>query len=207
MTSTNLTRNPHTVVAITICSPDGRKETFHVYKDFICYYSPFFRAAFNSPFREGQTQTMEFTDTHPVIFGLFVLWLYSQDLDGYNDKPELAPNLVKLWILADIALIPRLQNHITRILCEHLNEWCPGPKTILTVYAKTAPDSVMRKLLIKLYALRSLNSEFPATTVGLHEEIIYDVAVCLKNVYHLYRTGRTPRMLPQDYYVSEKSGP
>jgi BTB/POZ domain len=201
---TNLSRNPHTVVAITVCSPDGGKETFEVYKDFICYYSPFFRAAFNGPFKEGQTQTMEFTDTHPVIFGLFVLWLYSQGLDGYHENPELAPNLVKLWILADTALIPQLQNDITRILCGYSPGWCPAPKTILTVYAKTGPDSAMRKLVIRSYAFHSPNSEFPATTVGLYEEIVFDIAVCLKNILHLCRTGRNSRIRPQDYYVSEK---
>jgi hypothetical protein len=149
---------------------------------------------------------MEFTDTEPIIFGLFVLWLYTQDLDGYYENPELALNLVKLWILADIALIPRLQNHIVGILCGYSKEWCPSPKTILTVYAKTCPGSALRKLVIKAYALRSSNDEFPAITVGLHEEIIFDVAVCLKILYHLRRTGRALRVLPQDYYLSEKAG-
>lgn len=176
-----------------------------MHKDFICYYSPFFRAAFNSPFIEGQTQTMEFTDTNPYIFGLFVRWIYSQDLKGCQENPELAPYLVELWILADIALIPQLQNHIMRILCGYSKEWCPGSKTLLTVYAKTGPDSQTRKLVIKSYALRSPSNEFP-TTVGLHEKIIFDVAVCLKNHLNLYRAGCNARILAQDYYVSENAG-
>ena len=146
---------------------------------------------------------MEFTDTHPVIFGLFVRWLYSQDLGGSYGIPE---NLVKLMILADTALIPQLQNHIMRTLCVDSGQWCPDPKTILTVYAKTGPDSVMRKLVIKSYALRCPNNEFPTAIVRLHEKIISDIAVCLKSILHLCRTSHNSRILPQDYYVSENAG-
>lgn len=47
-----------------------------VQKTVICYYSPFFAAAFNSSFVEGNTESMDLDDVEPDVFALLVSWLY-----------------------------------------------------------------------------------------------------------------------------------
>ncbi|TVY59622.1 hypothetical protein LSUE1_G009221 [Lachnellula suecica] len=66
-----------TMVTVNV-SNDQDKDKFLVHKDFICHYSPFFDAAFNGNFEEGERQEMDFPGTKPVVFGIFVEWLYSQ---------------------------------------------------------------------------------------------------------------------------------
>ncbi len=61
-------------------------EDFIVHKDFICHYSPFFAAAFNGSFIEGQTQTMTFNDVHSVPFGVLVNWIYTQTITDEKGK-------------------------------------------------------------------------------------------------------------------------
>ncbi|TVY41599.1 hypothetical protein LOCC1_G007765 [Lachnellula occidentalis] len=63
---------------------DDKIKTFVVHKEFACHYSPVLKAAFNSDFIEGQTQTYVLEDIGPYgieTFTLFVKWLYTQKLD------------------------------------------------------------------------------------------------------------------------------
>lgn len=53
------------------------------------------RAAFNSSFIEGQTQTYRLEDIDPAAFRLFVQWLYSQKIDLYIDEASAADALCK----------------------------------------------------------------------------------------------------------------
>lgn len=69
----------------------GSEEPFLVHKEFVCYYSPALRAAFNSSFVEGQTQTYRLEDISTNAFRLFVQWLYSQKMDlhvGIDSVPD-----------------------------------------------------------------------------------------------------------------------
>lgn len=49
-----------------------------VQKSFLCHYSPFFNAAFNGRFIEGETQEMTLEDVETDIFDLLVRWVYEQ---------------------------------------------------------------------------------------------------------------------------------
>jgi BTB/POZ domain len=103
------------MVTITVTSkrqqidqPDGLSEAaqerkFLIHKDFICYYSGFFAAAFNRSLMEGQSQTMTLDDIDPKTFGLLVDWLYIQRVEAeVIDLPILA----RLWIMDDRFLMP-----------------------------------------------------------------------------------------------------
>ncbi len=49
-------------------------------KSLICCYSPFFDAAFNGQFVEGETQSMILEDVESEIFALLVRWLYENQI-------------------------------------------------------------------------------------------------------------------------------
>jgi hypothetical protein len=88
-------------------SETTQEQTFLIHKDFICYYSEFFAAAFNGKFKEGQTQSMNLDDIDPDAFALLVDWLYTQRVE--SDGGDL-PTLARLWIMGGRFLMPAVQN-------------------------------------------------------------------------------------------------
>lgn len=104
----------HQVASISCDFPNPLVYKFVLHKAFICYYSPFFSAAFNGKFEEGNTQKMELNDVDPKVFGILANWLYSQEV---TDAEKKTPDLVtcaKLWILGDRFLMRKLQNDAMR---------------------------------------------------------------------------------------------
>ena len=113
---------------------------------------------------------------------------------------------MNLWILAEIAIIPRLQNQIVRALCDYPIEWCPSPKTLLMIYERTSSGSPLRKIAIKAYVLRSPANKFQMMTTELPEAIKFDIAICLKLSLDSRRDCHGTRILPREFYVPEGGG-
>lgn len=97
----------------------SQEHKFLIHKDFICYHSPFFAAAFNGPFQEGTTQTMKLEDVEANVFGILVDWVYTQEVADKSKKLDLA-TYAKLWILADRFLMRRMQNDVMKKVHELL---------------------------------------------------------------------------------------
>jgi len=93
-----------------------------VHKNFITHYSPYFDAAFNGNFAEGQSQKLDLEDTEPHVFGTFVNWLYSQNIENAEGEIPDDSTLVNLWLLADKCLVPKLQNQVIRNLDRRAKE-------------------------------------------------------------------------------------
>ncbi|KAK0112498.1 hypothetical protein ONS96_001734 [Cadophora gregata f. sp. sojae] len=79
---------PQEIVKVTVhTGPEGvvdddqtHHQTFPLHKGHVCHYSPFFDAAFNGNFAEGESQEVELHEVPPAIFGIFANWLYTQDI-------------------------------------------------------------------------------------------------------------------------------
>jgi hypothetical protein len=97
---------------------------FIIHKDFLCFYSPFFASAFNGPYKEGRTQTMNLSDIDLEAFGMFVYWLYQRKLPTHTvdfEDVDLV-HLANLWILGDRFLITSLQNNAAARIHTIINE-------------------------------------------------------------------------------------
>lgn len=123
-----LTASSNSTHVVTLIAKDNDIETkFVVHKDFACHYCPIFRAAFNSDFLEGQTQTYTLSDTTATTMRFLVEWIYTQSLtitqfeNKKSDRTETM-TLVQLWVLADKLLIPKLQNFVMRKLVQLRDE-------------------------------------------------------------------------------------
>ena len=98
-----INRNPAELVTLEV-GPEKKK--FIVHKEFACHYFPVLKAAFNSEFIEGQTQTYVLEEVTEPVARLLVDWLYTQKLDicrYENDHPkrvEEGLSLCRLWVLA-----------------------------------------------------------------------------------------------------------
>jgi hypothetical protein len=70
---------------VTVTAGRGAEsQTFKIYKETLCYHSPFFATAFNGSFLEGQTQVMELDDVEGTTFGLLVAWLYTKTISDQD---------------------------------------------------------------------------------------------------------------------------
>ena len=113
------------------------RKAFRVHKEVACLYSPVLKAAFNSNFIEGQTQTYTLEGFDDSAFQLVVQWMYRQSITPPATEEETTSirdmdrsarttrdseilrkivryprDLVSTWLTADYLQIPRLQNYI-----------------------------------------------------------------------------------------------
>lgn len=142
-------------------SLDEAEDTFAVHKNFICFYSPYFKAAFNGSFEEGESQTLNLEDASPSAFAIFVNWLYTQRIEEPNSDKLTMSNLLELWLLADRILIPRLQNETLAILNKARYEHYSGGK-FKRVYDNTHEGSPLREYLVSLAGTKcGANIKYP----------------------------------------------
>ena len=158
-----------------------------VHKEFAVYHSPVLKAAFNSDFIEGQTQTYTLKEPSEITGRLLVHWLYFQQLDiidhddwelnGDSDE-DLA--LMQLWILADKLIIPRLQNEVTRKMHQlALDEKYVPRNSLPYLYENTPKDSLLRRFVVDLCACYMK----PETYSEEHEEFPKEMLLELAVVY------------------------
>ena len=97
-----------------LVGPEESTTEFEVHKEFVSYYSPVLDAAFNGGFQEEETKTYRLEDTTAGAFRYFLHWIYGQnlELDEKSSISTKAHHLVRLWVLADFLVIPRLQNAV-----------------------------------------------------------------------------------------------
>src|SRR5436190_21661889 len=75
-------------------SRGSQSRTFVIHEDLLCRHSPYFNAAFHGKFEESRTRSLDYPDTDPTVFGIFVQWLYTQQVEGHSAKL-----LTELWVL------------------------------------------------------------------------------------------------------------
>lgn len=129
-------------------SLDNESDEFLIHKSFICFYSPYFAAAFNGPFKEGESQTSELEDVCPIAFGLFVSWLYSQRVEYINGNILMREEPLELLLLAERLLIPRLQNETITLLAKDAFPKSPISKKFGRLYENTVEGSPLRRFFI-----------------------------------------------------------
>ncbi|TVY34854.1 hypothetical protein LSUB1_G005410, partial [Lachnellula subtilissima] len=170
--------NPTELVTLEV-GPEKKK--FILHKEFACHYSPVLKAAFNSEFVEGQTQTYVLEEVTEPVARLLVDWLYTQQLDicryekGHPKKSEEGLSLCRLW--PDKLLLPGLQNLIVRTF-EEINQETMVTSTscIRYVYENTCEGSPLRKLLLHQCACYTCHTVFRRKQRQFPKEFFVDLA-------------------------------
>ncbi|KAL3424070.1 BTB/POZ domain-containing protein [Phlyctema vagabunda] len=107
---------------------ESNNRTFIIHKEYICFYSPFFDAAFNGKFKEAENQSISLEDVDLAVFGLLVHWVYYQKFDLPRVEGKEGKfcadyeKLAELWILAQRTLMSALQNHVIDIIFDSLSK-------------------------------------------------------------------------------------
>jgi hypothetical protein len=107
--------------------------------------------------------TME--DVEGEVFGCMVHWFYTQKDETQSDGTRVddLPKFVKLWILAERCILPRLQNAALTNIYNHLNNiFTPLPtgdtipdafkQVIDIIFSSAEQYDIMRKLLVDVCA-------------------------------------------------------
>ena len=176
---------------------------FAVHKEFACYYSPVFKAAFNSKFMEGITQTYRLSDFDENVVHLLVEWIYLQDIHTSASGDNYS-NVIELWVLGDRLCIPRLQNKSIEWLRKMDREAKNGTRYMTTnlenLYNKTRSGSLLRKFAvaqcaehIKPDTIRAKHELFP-------KEFILDYASYIYTKLSVFRSVSW-NVSTQDYYI------
>lgn len=200
--------NPQTMVTIHVKNENATKEqSFIVHKEFICYYSPFFDAAFNGSFIEGASQALDLEDVEPAIFALLVGWIYSQTVppqDAYIPRSALCA----LWVLADRLLIPKLQNEVIvalDIASTHFTSARPTGAASTWVYQKTTSRSPLRRYLTHLVAAAPPNSKEPKLELYPTELLIDVIRFMRENDFKSISCAKFTEEQLKQFFVKEDS--
>ncbi|KAK6005766.1 hypothetical protein QM012_007408 [Aureobasidium pullulans] len=131
----------------------NQEKAYILHKDLLCFYSDYFRAAFDGPFREAAERKLRLPDVEESVFERVQLWLYTRNLQLPTDETEIFEILIDLWIFGDQHQIPLLQN---RVMDEFFDR-CEAADSIASyliekVYAKTLAGSPLRKAFIEVVA-------------------------------------------------------
>lgn len=183
---------------------------FKVHKGFAVHYSPVFKSAFNSSFKEGRTQTYELEDTTKGAVQLLVEWIYTQklDLNGLEDEKTWDAQcmcLANLWVLADKLLMRSLQNSAMgklETLCAR-HHWIPV--VILNyVYDNTQKKSQLRRFLLYKCALKLDAENYTRFPEEFPKEMLLELAVYLiEAMDDLPDRSKFPKFKISDYEVPE----
>ncbi|KAH7333112.1 hypothetical protein BKA65DRAFT_40143 [Rhexocercosporidium sp. MPI-PUGE-AT-0058] len=145
--------NVHTCSDGTIDNDETHHQSFPIHKNHICHYSAFFDAAFNGNFAEAESQEVQLYEVMPETFGIFVNWLYTQEIMSEDGEAPDIRSLVHLWLLADRILVPSLQNQaidlIEQTRQQKGNDRLPS-ELFPIIYENTNADSALRLYVVRV---------------------------------------------------------
>ncbi|KAI4729861.1 hypothetical protein E4T49_02313 [Aureobasidium sp. EXF-10728] len=129
------------------------RKTYTLHKDLLCFYSDYFRTAFNGSFREALERKIELPDVEITLFEESQVWLYTRNLPDFASICSYFAFLVEMWIFGGRYQIPLLQNQVMdKMLTESNKSSSFAPSVVRRVYAKTLVGSPLRKACIEIVA-------------------------------------------------------
>ncbi len=126
------------------------RKTYKVHKKFLIDRSQFFKVALTGHFIEAEMQSIDLEDIDHQVFDVFVQWVYTSDIQKQGGKLPRGDLLIKLWVLADRLIAPKLQNMaICAIEHKAMNEdQVVRTDQLQYIYENTVPGSQLRRLIV-----------------------------------------------------------
>ncbi|KAL2027397.1 hypothetical protein VTO58DRAFT_111488 [Aureobasidium pullulans] len=129
----------------------SKKKSYSLHKGLLCFYSDYFRAAFNGSFKEATDGKIELMDVEPEVFDIFQVWLYSRRLQAPADSVLYFSTLGQLWVFGDKHQIPLLQNEVMdEIFAKEAKLKVFHTKLVNLAYEHTPVGSPLRKAVIEI---------------------------------------------------------
>jgi hypothetical protein len=161
-------------------------KTWSLPKSLISHYSPFLKAACLRDFKERRENQIQLPDDDPVVFALFVEWMYygeyaiapfSLPLRVGNDNVSVH---AKCWVLGDKLLCTEFKNHVmSRLYAQHNAKiFSRAISTLDVQYAcdNSAEDSKLRKWYVDFVATNFGKQDRVLGTVDEWDQVILSFA-------------------------------
>ncbi|TVY44551.1 hypothetical protein LOCC1_G003357 [Lachnellula occidentalis] len=194
---------PQDTVTIYVRAKESMSfQKYIIHKNFICYYSGYFDATFNSSIKEEEeTQEVWLEDTSPSdVFGVFVNWMYTQKLITSEGSPLfMFWSYVALWTFAETRIIPMLQNQALRELDPLRAKYgtCQ-PWAYRFAYKNTKKGSPLRRYLVDTWDNRKIKytDDYP-------QELLLDIVNSIES-RGVKQRGRLSEAELAKYFVDEE---
>jgi len=149
-----------------------------VHKHLICFYSPYFDAAFNGTFKEGEVGALELAKVTKSSFRSFLDWLYFGRLPEYilyhdesgddqsigkketgedGGNPYYPMSAYKLYVFADRYNVPELRKdlmEVIRSVWKAEGEYYPSNEETTWLFNALPESSALCTFMVDLYAYR-----------------------------------------------------
>ena len=139
--------------------------TYPVHESLICASSDFFQTARKPEWSEGNPGVVDLSDEKPDIFEVYLHWLYFKTLSTVQDQPPTSNpeylELAQCYVLGEKLLDVKFKNAVIDAMIDVLvnqpedDVFIPGPSTIKTIYEGTMEGSLVRTLLVDIWAARA----------------------------------------------------
>jgi hypothetical protein len=205
-------------------SEDETEKPLSLHKQVACYYSPVFKAAFNSKFKEGVTQTYKLEDAtqravrlliHVSTASLLTQKVVTADAKSgctseNSTSQKLSPIKPKHQSINFSSnfgsYIPSLQNDVIQEL-EKLRAFhkTTSTKCLHYVYDKTGPGSPLRRLFVHWCAFNVASDWFKKKPGHFPQEMLIDLVQLLsESSEEDWKTRMRERRDMADFEVEEK---
>ncbi|XTI89530.1 hypothetical protein V2W45_1241817 [Cenococcum geophilum] len=146
------------------------EQCFHVHRDLLMYYSPYFKAAFNSSFN-AEERAIPIPDVKVSTFYMFMDWLYTErlprtkkevDETGVLGGRELVSSytgleFAELYIFADMYDVPGLRRQVMdRIFAASV---LPKYAVVVLAFAKLPTTTPLCRFFVDVYCQRFRESD------------------------------------------------
>jgi hypothetical protein len=139
--------------------PDESQHTLH--KDLLCKKSPYFTAAANDCWKEGQEGRVPLPNDDPAAFALYVQWVYrdrifsSQDMGDTGGNREEIDLLIEAFVLGEKLQDQNFKDAVIDSLVDTPDgqdtRWYPRSAAVDRAYKGTPESSPLRKLLVDMH--------------------------------------------------------
>ena len=125
---------------------------FHIYKEILCRDSPFFKAALNGSFKEGDEQAVSLPEDDVETFKIYQTWLNTTQLRYNFDHVEWWLCFAQLWVFADKIGSTALKNKTIDAICATVRDNChldwASPRAVCYTFDNTSTGSHLRWLVV-----------------------------------------------------------
>jgi len=193
-----------TATSVQDSTGDSAWNTWSLPKRLISHYSPFLEAACLRDFKELRENRIQLPDDDPVVFALFVEWMYYGE---YTIAPFQLPVHVrsdsisihaKCWVLGDKLLCTEFKDHaMSRLYAQHnANIFTRAISTLDVQYAcdNSAEDSKLRKLYVDFVATNFEKEDRVQGTVDEWDQLLSSYADMRRLLLHSFRLEAAKRV-------------
>ncbi|KAH8791252.1 hypothetical protein F5882DRAFT_460374 [Hyaloscypha sp. PMI_1271] len=158
-----------------------KRKLWFLNEELLCDRVPFFKSAFKSGWKEGESKVMKLPDDDPETFGHLVGWVYTKALNckfcaspppghrvGSHVDAGHELQWLKLWVLADRMNLTKLGDDAldVHLYCISKHNLVVSPEAVILACENPAGDGALRKHLVGV-VLNGMFQSRPGSSNGL----------------------------------------